>query len=141
VKCFRQCRARVYLETQTLLPRATQEYTDHFVMLFTPHGRISDAGRRVAHEKQHDPELPNELYRRCFLVQPKVGAVVVIQLDNETPIELIPMKAITDSDLIPVTDSDVDACSSGSGISRRDLWELVARSSRSIRRIDASRTK
>ena len=53
-------------EPQTLLPRATQECTDHFVMLFTPHGRISDAGRRVAHEKQHDPELPNEPYRPVF---------------------------------------------------------------------------
>ena len=101
-------------------------------MLFTPHGRISDAGRRVAHEKQHDPELP------CFLVQSEVGAVVVIQFDNETPIVLIPMKAISDSDLIPVTCSDVDAWSLGSAISRRDLWELAAHSSRSIRKIDAS---
>jgi len=35
-------------------------------MLFTPHGRIGDGGRRVAHVKQHDPELPNELYRPAF---------------------------------------------------------------------------
>ena len=75
---------------------------------------------------------------RCFLVQSEVGAVVLIQFDNETPIVLIPMKAISDSDLIPVTCSDVDAWSLGSAISRRDLWELAAHSSRSIRKIDAS---
>ena len=42
------------------------DYTDHFVMLFTPHGRMGGAGRRVADERQNDPELSNELYRPVF---------------------------------------------------------------------------
>jgi hypothetical protein len=45
----------------TLLPRAAQEYRDHFVMLLTPHGRTGGAGRRVACEQQRDPEPMPEL--------------------------------------------------------------------------------
>jgi hypothetical protein len=46
---------------KALLPGAAQDYRDHFVSLFTPHGRIGGAGRRIAREKQHDPGLLNEL--------------------------------------------------------------------------------
>ena len=36
------------------------------MLLFTPHGRIGGPGRRVAREKQRDPEQPPELCRPVF---------------------------------------------------------------------------